>query len=212
MFYLPALAWPCIGLQQASLCRGRPIFLFQTEQECLKSGLRCLACTGPTGQVSNAGKSVGGLGLPLGMLLLSLAGAARPNAFACRFLVGGCREVQLQEALLAWGLFSCRCTAFPVGRARLSAGFLPCRAAGRGGECLRRGTEAASLLVWFSFPACCGSCTAQGLRRAVGRAWEPAGRSSWLVSVLPARGSVHWCSLLWSLCLCAAGFVPHTAS
>lgn len=42
--------------------------------------------------------------------------------------------MQLQEALLPWGLFSCRCTAFPVGRAGLPAGFLPCRtvAEGRG--------------------------------------------------------------------------------
>lgn len=69
-----------------------------------------------------------------GWFPLSLAGAAWPNGFARRFLVGGRRSVQLQEALLAWGLFSCRCTAFPVGRARLPAGFLPCWTAGRGGE------------------------------------------------------------------------------
>lgn len=120
--------------------------------------------------------------------------------------------MQLQEALLAWGLFSCRCTVFPVGRARLPAGFLPCWAAGRGGECLWRGTGAAFLLVWFSFPARSGSCSAWGLRRVAGRAGEPAGRSLRLVSVPLAWGSVHRCSLPWSLCLRTAGFVLRVAS
>lgn len=65
---------------------------------------------------------------------MCLVGAVWPNTFGWCFLVGDCQEVQLQEALLAWGLFLCRCTVFPMGRARLPVGFLPCWAAGKGGE------------------------------------------------------------------------------
>lgn len=86
-----------LPLQSQTVC------FFSIEQEWLKLGLRCLPFTGPIGQVSKVGESLRGLGFPLGTLLLSLA----ERCCWC-FLVGGRWEVQLQEALLAWGPFSQR--------------------------------------------------------------------------------------------------------
>lgn len=76
------------------------------------------------------------------------------------------------------------------GQSLAACGFpaLPDRGQGKGGQGL--------LFSWcgLAFQPTYGSHRPQGLRRVAGRAEELAGRSSWLVSVLLARGSVHRCS------------------
>jgi len=161
--------------------------------------LGCLTCPSPTGQVSDAGEPSGAWVPPQGW-------SCCPSWALCR---GRPLGAAAAGSSAGQGLFSCRCAAFPVGRARLPSGFLPCRPAGRGGGCLRQGAGAAFLLVWFSFPAGCGSRTALGLRRVTGRAREPAGRSLWPVSAAsvglgpsadPAAVPVPACSQVRAAC------------
>lgn len=112
-------------------------------------------------------------------------------------------EIQLQEALRAWGLLSCCCTTFPVGRAQLLAGFLPCQAAGSG-EGWRSGGQGllfsqCGLAFWLTVgPA--------QFEEGSGESWG-AGRSLLLVSVLPAWGWVCQCCP----CLHPARFVLRVA-
>lgn len=76
-----------------------------------------------------------------------------------------------------------------------------------------RGVTAAGDGAWcgLAFQPAVGPTQPRVLRRVAGRAGEPAGRSSQLVSVLLAWSSVRRCSLLWSPCLCAVRFVPLAA-
>lgn len=124
--------------------QSQTVFFFSIEQEWLKLGLRCLPFTGPIGQVSKVGESLRGLGFPLGTLLLSLQTLLGRTLL---LVLSGGRPLGGAAAGSSAGLGPLL-SAFPVGRARLHAGFLLCLWAGEG--------VAPGLHFpwrWFSFPA-----------------------------------------------------------
>lgn len=196
MFYVPALAWLCIGVQQASLCSGRPIFLFQIEQEWLSWALDVSPSLVPPGRFHLLGAGVSpprdSPAVPCGCCLakyfwLVLSGGRLSGGAAVGSSAGlGPLRVPLH------------CVS--RGQSPAAGGFPALPGCGQGRGVTAAG-DRACFFSWcgLAFQPAAGPMQPRVLRRVAGRAGEPPGGSSQLVSVLPGWSSVHRCSLLWSI-------------